>query len=78
MHDDSDKIKAQPRTVVFISGATVPALKRRIGHTLPILQAAWPAAPSDQIEPFIEDMQALGYAVWRTPTTIFVFAGEVA
>lgn len=36
----------------------------------------WPLTYPDNLDRFIDDMTALGFAIWPTPTHIYVYTGE--
>lgn len=80
MPENTQEIKRGPHTVVFISPAKrLPRhLRKILGHLvdLPLVESVWPADPPEQLDAFLDDMDALGFAVWRTPSVVYVFAGE--
>lgn len=62
MHEKSAEIKTAPHTVVFITEGAWPN---------------WPAGDWQNLQAFIDDMDALGFAVWSTPAVVYIFTGKV-
>jgi len=53
----------KPQDVVFKGAGLMPVL--------------WTGHDEFDLFDFIDDMEALGFAVWITPTTVYVFTGDV-
>ena len=67
-HDQSKSKSATPADVVFWftpDGLFDP------------LMTIWTDRDQPSLDSFLEDMNALGFAVWETPTAVFVFVGRV-
>ena len=52
----------KPHDVVFIGSGLLPVV--------------WTDHTQFDVEAFIDDMDALGFPVWVTPSTVYVYAGD--